>query len=221
MAEQIGHWINGRRVEGKSGRLGDVSPRRRRARPPGRFCQQRRDRRRRRRRGEGLSRLVGDAAAQPRPHPLQFRELVEKNADRIAALITAEHGKILSDAKGELTRGSRSSEFSTGIPACSFKGEFTEQVGRGVDSWSVRQAVGICAGITRQLPGLGADVDVPSGTRLRQLLRPETVGARPLDEPRPRRAPEGGRPPRRRLQRRPRRQGGGRRDPSSIPNIAA
>src|SRR5262249_61186189 len=77
----------------------------------------------------------------------KFRELVEKNADRLAALITSEHGKTLSDAKGEVTRGLEVVEFATGIPQL-LKGEFTEQVGRGIDSWSVRQAVGVCVGIT-------------------------------------------------------------------------
>ncbi len=77
----------------------------------------------------------------------KFKELLEKNADEIAALITREHGKVLSDAKGELTRGIEVVEFACGIPHL-LKGEYSDQVGSGVDSWSTRQAVGVCAGIT-------------------------------------------------------------------------
>jgi malonate-semialdehyde dehydrogenase (acetylating)/methylmalonate-semialdehyde dehydrogenase len=77
----------------------------------------------------------------------KFKELLEKNADEIAALITREHGKVLSDAKGELTRGIEVVEFACGIPHL-LKGEYSDQVGSGVDSWSLRQPVGVCAGIT-------------------------------------------------------------------------
>ena len=77
----------------------------------------------------------------------KYKELLEKNADEIAALITHEHGKVLSDAKGELTRGIEVVEFACGIPHL-LKGEYSDQVGGGVDSWSLRQPVGVCAGIT-------------------------------------------------------------------------
>jgi malonate-semialdehyde dehydrogenase (acetylating)/methylmalonate-semialdehyde dehydrogenase len=77
----------------------------------------------------------------------KFKELLEKNADEIAALITHEHGKVLSDAKGELTRGIEVVEFACGIPHL-LKGEYSDQVGGGVDSWSLRQPVGVCVGIT-------------------------------------------------------------------------
>ena len=77
----------------------------------------------------------------------RFREIFESRLDEIAALITSEHGKVLSDAKGEATRGLENIEFATGIPQL-LKGEFTEQVGSGVDSWSLRQPLGIVAGIT-------------------------------------------------------------------------
>jgi malonate-semialdehyde dehydrogenase (acetylating)/methylmalonate-semialdehyde dehydrogenase len=62
-------------------------------------------------------------------------------------LITAEHGKVLDDARGEVTRGLEVVEFACGIPHL-LKGEFSENVGSGVDSWSLRQPVGVCAGIT-------------------------------------------------------------------------
>src|ERR1700726_2298577 len=77
----------------------------------------------------------------------KFRELLERDGDAIARLITDEHGKVLSDAKGELTRGAEVVEFACGIPHL-LKGDFTEQVGRGIDSWSVRQPLGVCVGIT-------------------------------------------------------------------------
>jgi malonate-semialdehyde dehydrogenase (acetylating) / methylmalonate-semialdehyde dehydrogenase len=77
----------------------------------------------------------------------KFRELLERESDAIARLITDEHGKVLSDAAGELTRGIEVVEFACGIPHL-LKGEVTEQVGRGIDSWSLRQPLGVCAGIT-------------------------------------------------------------------------
>ncbi len=77
----------------------------------------------------------------------KFKELLEKNTDKLAALITAEHGKVLSDAKGEITRGLEVVEFACGIPHL-LKGEFTENVGREIDSHSIRQALGVVAGIT-------------------------------------------------------------------------
>jgi malonate-semialdehyde dehydrogenase (acetylating)/methylmalonate-semialdehyde dehydrogenase len=77
----------------------------------------------------------------------QFRDLLDKHASELAAIITSEHGKVLSDARGEVTRGMEVVEFACGIPQL-LKGEFTEQVGRGIDSWSMRQPLGVCAGIT-------------------------------------------------------------------------
>ncbi len=77
----------------------------------------------------------------------RFRDLIEKHADELAALITREHGKVLADARGSLQRGLEVVEFACGIPHL-LKGEFLENVGTGVDSYSLRQPVGICAGIT-------------------------------------------------------------------------
>lgn len=76
-----------------------------------------------------------------------YKALLEENADKIATLITQEHGKIFSDAKGELTRGLEVVEFACGIPHLQ-KGEHSLNVGRGVDSMSYMQPLGICAGIT-------------------------------------------------------------------------
>jgi len=77
----------------------------------------------------------------------KFKELIEKNSDELTKLIVAEHGKVYDDAKGSLTRGLEVVEFACGIPHL-LKGEFTENVGKGVDSWSTRQPLGVCAGIT-------------------------------------------------------------------------
>jgi malonate-semialdehyde dehydrogenase (acetylating)/methylmalonate-semialdehyde dehydrogenase len=77
----------------------------------------------------------------------KFRELVEANVDALAKCIVAEHGKVYSDAIGEITRGLEVVEFACGIPQL-LKGEFSEQVGTGVDMYSIRQPLGVCAGIT-------------------------------------------------------------------------
>jgi len=77
----------------------------------------------------------------------KFKELIEKNSDEIIKLIVSEHGKVYEDARGSLTRGLEVVEFACGIPHL-LKGEFTENVGTDVDSWSLRQPLGVCAGIT-------------------------------------------------------------------------
>ena len=77
----------------------------------------------------------------------RFRDLVEAHAGELAAIITREHGKVLADARGEVTRGLEIVEFACGIPHL-MKGEFSDAVGRGIDSWSLRQPVGVAAGIT-------------------------------------------------------------------------
>jgi malonate-semialdehyde dehydrogenase (acetylating)/methylmalonate-semialdehyde dehydrogenase len=77
----------------------------------------------------------------------RFRDLLDRNADRLARRISAEHGKLHDDALGEVTRGLEVVEFACGIPQM-LKGEFSENVGTRIDSWSLRQPVGVCAGIT-------------------------------------------------------------------------
>ena len=94
--------------------------------------------------------LPGWAAATPLARArvmFRLRELLEAHAKDLAAIITAEHGKVLSDAGGEVTRGLEVVEFACGIPDL-LKGDFTDQVGRGVDSYSLRQPLGVVAGIT-------------------------------------------------------------------------
>lgn len=77
----------------------------------------------------------------------KFLRLLEENTDRLARIISAEHGKVVSDAVGEVQRGIEVVEFSTSAPIL-LKGEFTENVGTGVDSHSLRQPLGVVAGIT-------------------------------------------------------------------------
>ena len=78
---------------------------------------------------------------------LRFRELFLARLDDLAAVITAEHGKTLPDARGELTRGLEVVEFAAGIPQL-LKGDYSADVGRGVDSVALRQPLGVVAGIT-------------------------------------------------------------------------
>ena len=77
----------------------------------------------------------------------KFKELMERHAGDLAAIITSEHGKVLSDAKGEVTRGIEVVEFACGIPHL-LKGEHSMNVGRDVDSWSEYVPLGVVAGIT-------------------------------------------------------------------------
>ena len=77
----------------------------------------------------------------------KYKESIEKNSDLLTKLIVSEHGKVYEDAKGSLTRGLEVVEFACGIPQM-LKGEFTENVGTNIDSWSIRQPLGVCAGIT-------------------------------------------------------------------------
>jgi len=77
----------------------------------------------------------------------RFKQLIEENIEELARIVTAEHGKVLSDAKGSIQRGLEVVEFACGIPHL-LKGEFSENVGREIDSFSIRQPVGVCAGIT-------------------------------------------------------------------------
>jgi malonate-semialdehyde dehydrogenase (acetylating) / methylmalonate-semialdehyde dehydrogenase len=144
----VPHWINGQAVIGTSGRSGNVyNPATGEVQATVPFATA----------AELNSAVEAAAAAFPAwaaQPPLRrarvlfrFRELFEQNIDKVTAILTSEHGKVLSDAKGEATRGLEVVEFATGIPQL-LKGEFTEQVGSGIDSWSMRQPLGVVAGIT-------------------------------------------------------------------------
>jgi len=147
-AAEILHFVSGQRVPGRSGRFGDVydpASGEISGRVPLASA------------AEVDAAVEAAAAAFPGwaatpPHVrarvlFRFRDLVERESDRLAAIITAEHGKVLSDAKGELTRGLEVVEFACGIPQM-LKGEYSEAVGRGVDAVSLRQPLGVVAGIT-------------------------------------------------------------------------
>ena len=77
----------------------------------------------------------------------RFKNLIEDNIDELASIVSKEHGKTFADATGSVTRGLEVVEFACGIPHL-LKGEFSQNVGTNIDSWSVRQPLGICAGIT-------------------------------------------------------------------------
>ena len=76
-----------------------------------------------------------------------FKDLIERHMDELAGLVTTEHGKTLADARGSVTRGLEVVEFACGIPQL-LKGEFSAEVGAGIDLASFRQPVGVCVGIT-------------------------------------------------------------------------
>ncbi len=144
----LGHFIGGQLVAGTSGRTGVVhNPATGGVRGTVAFASA----------DETRRAIAAAAAALPAwsaTPPLQrarimfrFKALLEQHIDELAGLLTSEHGKVLSDARGEVIRGTEVVEFVCGIPQL-LKGEFSENVGTAVDSWSMRQPVGVCAGIT-------------------------------------------------------------------------
>ena len=146
--EIIPHFIGGRMVEGTSGRFGNVfDPALGQVARRVSFASK----------AEVDQAIDAAAAAFPAwaaSPPLRrarilnrFRELLDRDLARLAGIITSEHGKVFSDAKGEVQRGLEVVEFATGIPQL-LKGEYTEEVGSGVDSYSIRQPLGVVAGIT-------------------------------------------------------------------------
>ena len=148
MVQELTHWINGQHVKGSSGRFGDVyNPATGEMVSQVPLASQ----------GELAAAVEAAKSAWPdwaQTPPLsrarimfKYKALIEENADELAAIITAEHGKVLSDAHGSLTRGLEVVEYACGIPQL-LKGEYTEQVGRGIDAWTTRQPIGVCAGIT-------------------------------------------------------------------------
>ncbi len=145
---RISHWIGGQRVEGRSGRSGPVFN-------PALGVQT----------GEVDFASVEevDAAVQAAKRAFgswrtmslsrrtelffRIRHLVHEHSEDIAKFLTLEHGKVLSDAKGEVARGLEVIEFCCGIPEL-LKGEFSEQASTGIDVYSIRQPLGVVAGIT-------------------------------------------------------------------------
>ena len=148
MSETLSHWINGQAVAGQNGRLGDIfNPAigEKIAEVP--FASV----------DEVAKAVAAASAAAPAwaaTPPIRrarmifkFKELIESRIDDFAAIVTREHGKVLSDAAGSIMRGIEVLEFACGIPHL-VKGEFSESVSTGVDSYSMRQPLGVVAGIT-------------------------------------------------------------------------
>jgi malonate-semialdehyde dehydrogenase (acetylating) / methylmalonate-semialdehyde dehydrogenase len=146
--QQIGHWIDGRRTPGTSGRTAPVfNPAT--GEQTGAVALASSDEV-----GAAVAAAV-TAARSWRSASLSrraavlfaFRELLHAHADELAALVTAEHGKVLADAAGEVARGLENVEFATGVPQL-LKGGYSEQAATGVDVYSIRQPLGVVAGIT-------------------------------------------------------------------------
>src|ERR671912_1368941 len=145
---QVGHFIGGKEVQGPSGRQADVyQPMT--GEVVGRVALASR--------GEMRQAVENAAAAQPAwaaTNPqrrarvmMKFLELIAKEMDPLADLLAREHGKTIPDAKGDIQRGVEVVEFCCGIPHL-LKGEFTEGAGPGIDIYSIRQPLGVVAGIT-------------------------------------------------------------------------
>jgi malonate-semialdehyde dehydrogenase (acetylating)/methylmalonate-semialdehyde dehydrogenase len=146
--QRISHWIGGKIVPGESGRTGPVfNPATGEQTHEVDFAG-----------AEEIGQAVA-AAAEAFPAwratslskrsdvMFQIRELLEDRKTEIASVITAQHGKVLSDAMGEVQRGLENVEFACGIPNL-LKGGFTEQASTGIDVYSIRQPLGVVAGIT-------------------------------------------------------------------------
>jgi malonate-semialdehyde dehydrogenase (acetylating) / methylmalonate-semialdehyde dehydrogenase len=145
---EIGHFIGGKHVAGTSGRFGDVfNPAAGELIAKVALADA----------GEVNKAVAAAAAAWPawaNTPPLRrartmfkLKELLERDRKEISAIITEQHGKVLSDADGEVTRGLEVVEFACGIPHL-MKGEYSDLIATGMDAWSVRQPLGVVAGIT-------------------------------------------------------------------------
>ena len=147
-ARVLSHFIDGRRVPGESNRFGDVynpATGQVSARVPfagapevGRAV------------ASARSAFAGWSATPPAQRArtlMRFHRLLEEHRDELARIVSAEHGKTLDDARGSVQRGTEVVEFACGIPQL-LKGEFNENVSGGVDSYNVRQPLGVCVGIT-------------------------------------------------------------------------
>ena len=148
MTSELHHYVNGERVAGESGRFGDVyNPATGEVTKRVPFASA----------AEVRKAVAAAKAAFPgwsRTTPIararvmfRFKELCERHLDELAESLAAEHGKTFSDARGSVQRGIEVVEFATGIPHL-LKGEFTAAVGTGVDGFSMRTPLGVCAGIT-------------------------------------------------------------------------
>ena len=145
---EIGHFIGGKEVKGGSGRFGDVfNPNTGEVQAKAAYAS----------RAETEYAIAVALAAQPAwgaTNPqrrarvmMKFLELAQKEFDSLARLLSSEHGKTFADAKGDVQRGLEVVEFACGIPHL-LKGEYTEGAGPGIDLYSMRQPLGVVAGIT-------------------------------------------------------------------------
>src|SRR5918999_1282881 len=148
MAEELFHFIGGKRVKGTSGRFGDVYwPMTGEIAAMVPFASA----------SEVRTAVENAKAAQPAwaaTNPqrrarvmMRFLELIARETDSLAEMLAREHGKTVVDAKGDIQRGVEVAEFCTGIPHL-LKGEYTEGAGPGIDMYSIRQPLGVVAGIT-------------------------------------------------------------------------
>ena len=146
--KELSHYIGGAAVKGASGRFGDVfNPATGEVSAKVPFASAEEVRKA----VETAAAALPDWAAKPPAQRakvlFRFRDLIIQNLDALAEIVSAEHGKTLADAQGSITRGLEVVEFACGIPQL-LKGEYSEGVALGVDSYAMRQPVGVCAGIT-------------------------------------------------------------------------
>mgnify|MGYP000568951190 CR=1 FL=1 len=146
--ERISHWIGGRSVEGTSGRSGPVfNPALGRQTGEVDFASPEEVDRAVRAAREAFPAWRSMSLARRAELLFRIRELLHERREELARILTAEHGKVLSDALGEVTRGLEVVEFACGIPTL-LKGGFSEQASTGIDVYSIRQPLGVAVGIT-------------------------------------------------------------------------
>ena len=130
-----------------------------------------RSERRRRSRRRRVSGLDGNAAVERARVFFKFKTLLEENFDDLVRSNTREHGKTLVESRGDVKRGIEMVEFACGVPSL-LMGEALENLARGIDCETIRQPLGVCAGITPfNFPCHGAALDVSHRHRLRQHVR--------------------------------------------------
>jgi malonate-semialdehyde dehydrogenase (acetylating)/methylmalonate-semialdehyde dehydrogenase len=145
---RVPHWINGRRVAGTSGRTGPVyNPATGGLAREVDFASAHEVRAAVRSALDAFPAWRATSVSKRTEILFRIRNLVEQHRDEIAAHLTAEHGKVPSDAQGEVARGLENIEFATGIPHL-LKGGYSEQVSSGIDVYQIRQPLGVVAGIT-------------------------------------------------------------------------
>ena len=148
MVRELTHFVAGRHVKGTSGRFGDVynpATGEVQARTPLASTAEVRAA------VEAAQKVFPEWSAQnPQKRArvmFNFKSLVEKHMDELAHMLSAEHGKVVADSRGDIQRGLEVIEFACGIPHL-MKGEYTESAGTGIDVYSMRQPLGVVAGIT-------------------------------------------------------------------------